>query len=160
MVLNFDYGIQLSAIYVFKCCLMLVTFIHRLWFYEVGIDGDRKSIPLDTIVRGIVYFVIPSIASHSHIMSMTKKRSSEFLANEMKTFQGSLGQRSQEGKINQEGNFNLSVEMCCHEFFLKHTLQYAPCIFPYAEFNYKRNNSPLIYDTLFSFLLYLGTDYL
>jgi len=42
---------------------------------------------------------------------MTKKTSSEFLRDEMKNFQGSLGERSYEG--------NLSVEMCSHEFFLK-----------------------------------------
>src|SRR6218665_3061010 len=37
-VLNFDYGIQLSIIglHVSKYCLKLVTFIHRLSFYEVG----------------------------------------------------------------------------------------------------------------------------
>ena len=50
---------------------------------------------------------------------MTKKRSLEFLRDEMKNFQGfqrSLGQRSQE--------WNLSVEMCSHELFWKHALHY------------------------------------
>ncbi len=46
---------------------------------------------------------------------MTKKRSSEFLRDEMKIFHGILGIKSHEG--------NISVEMCSDEFFLKHALQ-------------------------------------
>jgi len=46
-----------------------------------------------------------------------QKKSSEFFRDEMKHFLGSLGQRSEEG--------NLSVEMCSHEFFLKHALSHS-----------------------------------
>ena len=47
---------------------------------------------------------------------MTKKRSSQFWRDEIiKFFRESLGERNREG--------NLWVEMCSHEFFLKHALR-------------------------------------
>src|SRR6218665_3651735 len=55
MILNFDYGIQLSIIHVSKYFLMPVTFCPSVVILRGGVDGDRKSIPSDTLVWGILY---------------------------------------------------------------------------------------------------------
>jgi len=61
MVLNFDYGIQLSIIHVSKYCLIPATFYPSVVILRGGeYMGIELNIPPDTLVRWILYFVTPA----------------------------------------------------------------------------------------------------
>jgi len=63
MVLNFDYGIQLSIIHVSKYCLMPVTFYSSVVILQSGgLTGTEIEYPPDTMVWEILYFVTPATA--------------------------------------------------------------------------------------------------
>ena len=69
--------------------------------------------------NGICYGKLGKSSENTTILgSKTTKWSSEFVRYEMEHFLWSLGQRSEEGNL-------CSVEMCGHEFFLKHALAYG-----------------------------------
>ena len=85
-----------------------------------------------------------------HIYRWLKKGRQNFW-DEMKNFQGSLRQRSHEG--------NILVEMCIHEFFLKHALPIWPradfsrfFTFWVSHFPRKDKVTPLKWDNLYCFI--------
>jgi len=58
MVLNFDYGIQLSIIPVSKCCFMLVTFYLSVVILQGGgLMRIEIEYPRGYASSGVVYFV-------------------------------------------------------------------------------------------------------